>query len=123
MADSFIDVLKGYEDLADRIKNEDPSLLIESDNTVDTTKDINKNGLMSKQAKQFANISKYYDRSQLQALSLADNMNTIQNTDYSIRRRLENSTDMLPSEYDKKLAEEEKKKDDDLRFNQLKAKL
>jgi len=76
---------------------------------------------MSKQARQFANISKYYDRSQLQALSLADNMNTIQNTDYSIRRRLENSTDMLPSEYDKKLAEEEKEKDDNLRFNQLKA--
>ena len=71
MADSFIDVLKGYEDLADRIKNEDPSLLIESDNTVDTTKDLNENGLMSKQAKQFANVSKYYDRSQLQALSLA----------------------------------------------------
>jgi hypothetical protein len=71
MADSFIDVLKGYENLADRIKNEDPSLLLETDSTVDSPKDINKNGLMSKQAKQFANVSKYYDRSQLQALSLA----------------------------------------------------
>ena len=49
MADSFIDVLKGYENLADRIKNEDPSLLLETDSTVDTPKDINKNGLMSKQ--------------------------------------------------------------------------
>ena len=81
MADSFIDVLKGYEDLADRIKNEDPSLLIESDSTVDTPKDINKNGLMSKQAKQFANVSKYYDRSQLQALSLAANFAEITRKD------------------------------------------
>ena len=71
MADSFIDALKGYENLADRIKNEDSSLLLETGSTVDTPKDINKNGLMSKQARQFANISKYYDRSQLQALSLA----------------------------------------------------
>ena len=71
MADSFIDALKGYENLADRIKNEDSSLLLETGSTVDTPKDINKNGLMSKQAKQFANVSKYYDRSQLQALSLA----------------------------------------------------
>jgi len=71
MANSFIDALKGYENLADRIKNEDSSLLLETGSTVDTPKDINKNGLMSKQARQFANISKYYDRSQLQALSLA----------------------------------------------------
>ena len=71
MADSFIDALKGYENLADRIKNEDSSLLLETGSTVDTPKDINKNGLMSKQARQFDSVDKQYSRSQLQALSLA----------------------------------------------------
>tara|TARA_R110000744_G_scaffold224491_1_gene343066 strand:+ start:57 stop:878 length:822 start_codon:yes stop_codon:yes gene_type:complete len=71
MADPFVDTLNGYKNLAARIKNEDPSLLLETNNTADTPKDVNKNGLMNKQAKQFANVSKYYDRSQLEALSLA----------------------------------------------------
>ena len=57
MADPFVDTLNGYEALAARIKNEDSSLLLETNNTADTPKDINKNGLMNKQAKQFENVS------------------------------------------------------------------
>mgnify|MGYP003678245737 FL=1 len=120
MTEYFLTNLEEMTKLAKRINSEDPSLIKDTaTNNKNTLKDSNENGLMSKQAKQFARISKHYDRSQLQALSLADSMNTIQNTDYSIKRRIENSTGMLPSEYDKKLAEEEKKKDDNLRFNQL----
>tara|TARA_R110000803_G_scaffold4747_1_gene15843 strand:+ start:759 stop:1007 length:249 start_codon:yes stop_codon:yes gene_type:complete len=81
MANSFIDALNGYEDLADRIKNEDSSLLLETGSTVDTPKDINKNGLMSKQARQFDSVDKQYSRSQLQALSLAANFAEITRKD------------------------------------------
>jgi len=55
---------------------------------------------------------------ELNELIREDNPSAKQKANYNTRRQLEEST-MLPSEYDKKLAEEEKEKDDSLRFNQL----
>ena len=57
---------------------------------------------------------------ELNKLIKADNTSAKQKANYNTRRQLEKST-MLPSEWEKKLAEEEKGNDDRLRFNQLKA--
>jgi|TARA_R110000822_G_scaffold203968_2_gene340809 hypothetical protein len=79
MVDPFVDTLNGYENLAARIKNEDPSLLLETNNTADTPKDVNKNGLMNKQTvKKNNTLNKKYTPSQLNALLFADSIVTIQ---------------------------------------------
>ena len=75
MTEYFLTNLEEMMKLARRINSEDPSLIKDTAiNDKTTPKDSNENGLMSKQAKQFANVSKYYDRSQLQALSLASSL-------------------------------------------------
>ena len=75
MTEYFLTSLEEMMKLARRINSEDQSLIKDTaTNDKTTPKDSNENGLMSKQAKQFANVSKYYDRSQLQALSLASSL-------------------------------------------------
>mgnify|MGYP003125604272 CR=1 FL=1 len=77
MTDFFITNLKEMMELARRINNENDSLRDEGKKV--TSEDIDRGviGLMKKQPKQTESVDKQYNRSQLQALSLAADLNTI----------------------------------------------
>ena len=79
MSEYFITNFKEMMKLARRINDEDPSLVGDYNNlkslkTDSLKQDVSTNGLMSKQAKQFERVQKRYDRSELQALSLASTL-------------------------------------------------
>lgn len=81
MTDFFITNLKEMMELARRIDNENDSLRDQGKKV--TSEDIDRVviGLMKKQPKQTESVDKQYNRSQLQALSLAANFAEITRKD------------------------------------------